>query len=78
MIAEDDKVVVRNRWTATDSQSEKKLEFRRHRDLANRQPENRRALGLPRSPAPGLIDATKSGTHSPQSALRVTHPERAA
>jgi predicted ester cyclase len=28
MIAEDDKVVVRNHWTATDSQSKKKLEFR--------------------------------------------------
>lgn len=28
MIAEDDKVVVRNHWTATDSQSRKKLEFR--------------------------------------------------
>ena len=28
MIAEDDRVVVRNHWTATDSQSGKKLEFR--------------------------------------------------
>jgi predicted ester cyclase len=28
MIAEDDKVVVRNNWTATDSQSGKRLEFR--------------------------------------------------
>lgn len=28
MIAEDDKVVVRNHWTATDSQSGKKVEFR--------------------------------------------------
>ena len=28
MIAEDDKVVVRNRWTATDSQNGKKLAFR--------------------------------------------------
>ena len=28
MIAEDDKVVVRNHWTATDSQTAKKLEFR--------------------------------------------------
>ena len=28
MIAEDDRVVVRNRWTATDSQTERKLEFR--------------------------------------------------
>jgi predicted SnoaL-like aldol condensation-catalyzing enzyme len=28
MIAEDDKVVVRNHWTATDSQTGKKLEFR--------------------------------------------------
>jgi predicted ester cyclase len=28
MIAEDDKVVVRNNWTATDPQSGKKLEFR--------------------------------------------------
>ena len=28
MIAEDDRVVVRNRCTATDSQTEKKLEFR--------------------------------------------------
>lgn len=28
MIAEDDEVVVRNRWTATDSQTGKKLEFR--------------------------------------------------
>lgn len=28
MIAEDDKVVVRNRWTATDSQSGKRLAFR--------------------------------------------------
>jgi predicted ester cyclase len=28
MIAEDDKVLVRNHWTATDSQSGKKLEFR--------------------------------------------------
>ena len=28
MIAEDDKVVVRNHWTATDTQSEKRLEFR--------------------------------------------------
>jgi len=27
MIAEDDKVVVCNRWTATDSQTGKKLEF---------------------------------------------------
>ncbi|HXZ19523.1 MAG TPA: ester cyclase [Candidatus Acidoferrales bacterium] len=27
MIAEDDKVVVRNRWTATDSQTGQKLEF---------------------------------------------------
>lgn len=28
MIAEDDKVVVRNHWTATDSQNGRKLEFR--------------------------------------------------
>src|SRR5579863_7031190 len=28
MIAEDDRVVVRNRWTATDSQNGKRLEFR--------------------------------------------------
>ena len=28
MIAENDKVVVRNHWTATDSQTGKKLEFR--------------------------------------------------
>ena len=28
MIAEDDKVAVRNHWTATDTQSEKRLEFR--------------------------------------------------
>jgi predicted ester cyclase len=28
MIAEDDKVVVRNHWTATDTRSGKKLEFR--------------------------------------------------
>lgn len=28
MIAEDDKVVVRNHWVATDSQTGKKLEFR--------------------------------------------------
>jgi predicted ester cyclase len=28
MIAEDDKVVVRNHWTATDSQTGKRLEFR--------------------------------------------------
>jgi predicted ester cyclase len=28
MIAEDDRVVVRNHWTATDSQTGKKLEFR--------------------------------------------------
>src|SRR5258708_19096880 len=28
MIAEDDKVVVRNHWTATDSQNGKKLELR--------------------------------------------------
>jgi len=28
MIAEDDRVVVRNHWTATDSQSGKRLEFR--------------------------------------------------
>ena len=28
MIAEDDRLVVRNHWTATDSQSGKKLEFR--------------------------------------------------
>ncbi len=28
MIAEDDKVVVRNRWTATDSQTGKRLAFR--------------------------------------------------
>ena len=28
MIAEEDKVVVRNHWTATDSQTGKKLEFR--------------------------------------------------
>jgi len=28
MIAEDDKVVVRNRWTATDSQNGKRLAFR--------------------------------------------------
>ena len=28
MIAEDDRVVVRNHWTATDSQTAKKLEFR--------------------------------------------------
>jgi len=28
MIAEDDKVVVRNHWTATEKQSGKKLEFR--------------------------------------------------
>jgi predicted ester cyclase len=27
MVAEDDRVVVRNRWTATDSQSGKRLEF---------------------------------------------------
>jgi len=29
MIAEGDRVVVRNHWTATDSQTGKKLEFRR-------------------------------------------------
>jgi len=28
MIAEDDRVVVRNHWTATDSEKQKKLEFR--------------------------------------------------
>ena len=28
MVAEDDRVVVRNHWTATDSQTGKKLEFR--------------------------------------------------
>jgi predicted SnoaL-like aldol condensation-catalyzing enzyme len=28
MIAEDDRVVVRNRWTATDARSRQKLEFR--------------------------------------------------
>jgi predicted ester cyclase len=28
MVAEDDKVVVRNRWTATDSQNGKRLAFR--------------------------------------------------
>jgi predicted ester cyclase len=28
MIAEDDKVVVRNHWTATDSQTGRKLAFR--------------------------------------------------
>ena len=28
MVAEGDKVVVRNRWTATDSQSGQKIEFR--------------------------------------------------
>jgi predicted SnoaL-like aldol condensation-catalyzing enzyme len=28
MIAEDDKIVVRNHWTATDSQTGKRLEFR--------------------------------------------------
>jgi predicted ester cyclase len=28
MIAEDDKVVVRTHWSATDSQTGKKLEFR--------------------------------------------------
>ena len=28
MIAEDDKVAVRNHWTATDGQSGKRLEFR--------------------------------------------------
>jgi predicted ester cyclase len=28
MIAEDDKVVVRNHWTATDSESGKRIEFR--------------------------------------------------
>ena len=28
MIAEDDKIVVRNHWSATDSQNGKKLEFR--------------------------------------------------
>jgi predicted ester cyclase len=28
MIAEDDRVVVRNHWTATDSQNGRKLEFR--------------------------------------------------
>jgi len=28
MIAEDDRVVVRNHWTATDSQNGKRLEFR--------------------------------------------------
>jgi predicted SnoaL-like aldol condensation-catalyzing enzyme len=28
MIAEDDRVVVRNHWTATDPETEKKLEFR--------------------------------------------------
>jgi predicted SnoaL-like aldol condensation-catalyzing enzyme len=28
MVAEDDRVVVRNHWTATDSQSGKRLEFR--------------------------------------------------
>jgi predicted ester cyclase len=28
MIAEDDKVMVRNHWTATDAQSGKRLEFR--------------------------------------------------
>ncbi len=29
MLAEDDKVVVRNHWTATDRQNGKKWEFRR-------------------------------------------------
>lgn len=28
MVAEDDRVVVRNHWTATDSQTEKRIEFR--------------------------------------------------
>jgi hypothetical protein len=47
MIAEDDKVVVRNHWTATDHASGKKLEFRGIViwRIANKQIS--RALGLP-------------------------------
>jgi predicted SnoaL-like aldol condensation-catalyzing enzyme len=78
MIAEDDKVVVRNHWTATDSQNGKKLEFRGIViwRIANRKIVERWAYL--ENPARGLIDATKLVTNSRQSVLRAAHPERAA
>jgi len=54
MIAEDDKVVVRNHWTATDGQSGKRLEFRGIViwRLANKKIAERWAYLEPPHPAP--------------------------
>lgn len=62
MIAECDKVVVRNWWTATDSESGQKIEFRgiviwriENRKIADREPEDRGALGLSAEATSGRI-----------------------
>jgi predicted ester cyclase len=47
LIAEDDKVVVRNHWTGTNAASQQRLEFSGIVDLKDRQPPDRRALGIP-------------------------------
>jgi len=47
LIAEDDKVVVGNHWTGTDRASKQRLEFSPNRNLADRRPDDRGALGLP-------------------------------
>src|SRR6266699_1338278 len=43
LIAEDDKVVVRNHWTGTDRASKQRLEFSPNRNLADRRPADRGA-----------------------------------
>jgi predicted ester cyclase len=61
MITEDDKVVVRNHWTATDSQTAKRLEFRgivMWRIAARKIVE---LLGLSGSPAPSFLGSPISG-----------------
>jgi len=47
MIVEDDKVAVRDHWTATDAVSGGKAAVSRDCDLASREPEDCGALGLP-------------------------------
>jgi ketosteroid isomerase-like protein len=64
MIAEDDRVVVRNHWTATDSQTGKKLEFRGiviWRIAARQIVERRGYLEAPHAPAAGLMTTSCAG-----------------
>ena len=47
LIAEDDKVVVRNHWAGTEAASGNGVRVCRHRNLAYRSPPAGRAMGLP-------------------------------